>query len=234
MKRITLTIIVSLSLLAPALCRAQGKIYTRKARLEDFPAKTTQVVLSGNPILDASIKEEIASRWRISPYEFCSVSEYKTLKESQGHYFLRMADDGDFTYLIASKGGKEKDTDPMKEGFDIVSCPISGAGDALGSGIVYLPAYIDIVQDFIEQARVSDRVAYSGLKGIVSKGASKSGVVTDAKEAETLFLEGAPGMRIGISIRSADGKSTYRMIVGTDTNKLHYIKKEAVREPQNP
>ena len=37
---------------------AQGRIYTRKARLEDFPSRTTRVVLTGQEVFDAVLKEE--------------------------------------------------------------------------------------------------------------------------------------------------------------------------------
>ena len=41
---------------------AQGKLYTRKARLEDFPARTVKVVTSGSSILESTFREEITSR----------------------------------------------------------------------------------------------------------------------------------------------------------------------------
>lgn len=227
MKRLAFTLFLSLVLFAPMLCNAQGKLYTRKTKLEDFPSKITKVVLSGNPILDTSIKEEIASRWRISPYEFCTVAEYEAQKESTAYYFLKFASDDEFTYLIATKGGKEKDTNAMKEGFDIVACPIAPAGAAPGKEFIYLPAFFDIVQDYIEQARISERVAYTGLKAIA--GGGESGCVTDTEEAQALFLDGAAGRKICIIINGASGKKAYRMVIGTDTHKLHSIRKISVK-----
>ena len=49
----------------------QGKIYTRKMRLADFPTKTTKIVLEGNSFLELTLREEIAVHWRISPFDFC-------------------------------------------------------------------------------------------------------------------------------------------------------------------
>lgn len=228
MKRLAFTLFLSLVLFAPMLCNAQGKLYTRKTKLEDFPSKITKVVLSGNTILDTTIKEEIASRWRISPYEFCTIAEYEAQKESTSYYFLKFASDDEFTYLIATKGGKEKDTNAMKEGFDIVACPIAPAGAAPGKEFIYLPAYFDIIQDYIEKARLSERVAYTGLKAI-AVGGSESAVVSDPEEAEALFLDNAAGRKIVVTITGTSGGKAYRMVIGTDTHKLHSIRKISVK-----
>ena len=71
-------------LLAFLLCTLeafpQGKVYTRKAKLEDFPISTTKVVIDGNSFLGIALREEIALRWRISPYEHCTPQEYEQLK----------------------------------------------------------------------------------------------------------------------------------------------------------
>ena len=45
----------------------EGRVYTRKARLEDFPSRTTRVVLTGGQMFDIVLKEEISSRWMVSP-----------------------------------------------------------------------------------------------------------------------------------------------------------------------
>ena len=66
------------SLLFVLLCQtagAQGKVYTRKARLADFPTRTIKVAGGGSPLLDITFREEISTRWRISPYEFCNAED---------------------------------------------------------------------------------------------------------------------------------------------------------------
>ena len=79
--------------LIPAICSAQAKVYTKKVKLSDFPTKTTKVVLTGNDMLDNPLKNEVARRWHISPYEFCTIAEYDSIKTSPDYYFLRMVDD---------------------------------------------------------------------------------------------------------------------------------------------
>ena len=80
-----LTALLLLSISADAL--AQGRLYTRKAKLEDFPTRTTKVVTSSGSLLDLAFKEEVATRWRISPFEFCTPEElarYSTMKWAEG------------------------------------------------------------------------------------------------------------------------------------------------------
>ena len=46
----------------------QATIHTRTDILKDFTLRTTRVVLSGDELLDQVLQEEVASRWRISPF----------------------------------------------------------------------------------------------------------------------------------------------------------------------
>jgi hypothetical protein len=57
-------------------------------KISDFPQKVTKVVLHGNEFYDAILKEEIALRWRVSPYEFCTMEEFEALKTDSRYYFL--------------------------------------------------------------------------------------------------------------------------------------------------
>ena len=86
---ITLVLTAFLTLPAPASGQAkQAKIQTRKVKLSDFTTKTTKVVLCGGSLFDDALQEEMARRWLVSPYEFCSLAEYEKLKSSPDYYFL--------------------------------------------------------------------------------------------------------------------------------------------------
>ena len=83
---------LTLFLLAATLpAHGQGKMYTRKLRLADFPTKTTKMVLAGKSFLELALREGIAVHWRISPYEFCSPEDYRRLSSSSSYYFLSLA-----------------------------------------------------------------------------------------------------------------------------------------------
>ena len=157
-------------LLLDSVCGwGQAKIYTRKARLADFQTKITKVVLSGNPILDASLKEEISSRWRISPFEFCSMAEYESLKKSDTYYFLLMTagqakgeEEPMVRFLTLEKGGADKG-DNIALRTEVISLPLCPVDGGSGRELVFLPALVKGVQAFTAEAMESEKVAYSGM-----------------------------------------------------------------------
>ena len=59
MRKYFLTLLLAL---LPAALWAQGTIYTKSARLADFPQKTTKIVLSGQQLLDEVLarREDLA------------------------------------------------------------------------------------------------------------------------------------------------------------------------------
>ena len=123
-----------LACLAASVCAAQGRIVTRKHRISDFTSKVTRVVLSGNEIFDLRFQEEISRRWRISPYEFCSRSEYEASKKNTDYYFLvpvngQTKDETApwIACLSLEKGGEPGGSDPMKASLTILTFPYASA-----------------------------------------------------------------------------------------------------------
>ena len=222
--------LIALLVLLPVSLWGQAKIYTRKARLADFQTKTTKVVLSGSPMLDATLTEEVASRWRISPYEFCTVSDYEALKNKTLYYFLRFTSDGVFTYLTLTKGGPKGSADLLKETFDPVSLPIAPAGPLGGRSLLYMPAFVDIVQRYMERAILSDKAAYTGIRAERLPAGRR--ILTQADEADEAFVAGTPGVLCGLVIAPAAGsKGThcYKMLIATDDHRLHYYAKARIK-----
>lgn len=147
----------------------QAQINTKRIKLGDFTQKITKVVLSGHYLRDAALKDEIAARWRISPYEFCTIEEFNNLKGSDQYYFL-LNTKGQFKgenspgilYFTLVKGGEEalKGIDEMLE---VVSIPYAPAEESSGRETIYLPAIIDIIQVYAEDSMDKDITAYGGL-----------------------------------------------------------------------
>ena len=95
MKRISSTLtklicIIAAATIFPAMAGAQAQINTKKVKIGDFTQKTTKVVLNGNPFMDGALKEEVSARWRVSPFEFCTLEEFDKIKTSEDYYFLTM------------------------------------------------------------------------------------------------------------------------------------------------
>ena len=216
--------------LLPALLLAQGTIYTKSARLADFPQKTTKIVLSGQKLLDDALKEEITSRWRISPYEFCDEEEFLSTRALSRYYYLHFVFDDEFTWMQLYKGGPATGN-PLRTAMEVVSVPIASSEEATMEELVFLPAFIDLVQDYLIQALVSDKVSYQGLKGIVNKSKKGKFICNDEKEGRELFIAGAKGTIIPIIVWGTPGgkhRRYWRMRVSTDDHLLYDYRRKKV------
>lgn len=174
-------LIMSLIMLlcVPCVTSAQAKINTKKVRISDLSTRTTKVVLGGNDMRDEALKSEVAARWRISPYEFCTAEEYNSLKESTDYYFLILARSSEKKYqdiltLSLMKGGKYGSPDPQKRPVEVASLPLCSTEFPSGREMIMLPALIDIIQDYASRAMMSDKAGYTGFE-IYSREISHTG-----------------------------------------------------------
>lgn len=166
MKRILIFIAVAL---LPVFAGAQAQINTKKVKIGDFTQKVTKVVLTGNMFYDSSLEDEIVARWRVSPYEFCTLQEFEQIKGSDEYYFL-LTTKGQFKkesepglqFLTLVKGGKKAEggIDDMLE---VVSLPIASAEDPSGRENIFFPAFLDIIQNYALESMERDASAYTGL-----------------------------------------------------------------------
>lgn len=171
MKRILLLIV---SVMVPVIMSAQAQIITKDEKIEDFPEKTTKVVLSGNDFFDAALKEEVRARWNISAFEFCTLTEFQELKSDDSYYFLmpvksrfRRESEPGIEMLTLIKGGEGADKGLSKM-LEIVSMPVRAAKSPSGREFIFLPAMIDIIQEHVVHALERGLNAYSTLAGTSS------------------------------------------------------------------
>ena len=73
------------AVLLPLLASAQAQINTKKVKIADFTEKTTKIVLTGNDFYDIKLRKEITAGWTLSPYEFCTLEEFNSLKTSDNY-----------------------------------------------------------------------------------------------------------------------------------------------------
>ena len=166
MKRLTL--FFALLAVSTALF-AQGKVTTRKHLFADFTDKITKVVMSGNDVLDGTLRQAVVDLWTASAFEFCPMTEYETLKKSDKYYFLVVTagqakgeDAPMVRFLTLEKGGADRgDNIPLRK--EVISLPLAAAQGGSGREITFLPALVKGVQDFALHAIASEKVAYSGM-----------------------------------------------------------------------
>ena len=166
MKR--LIILISLLCVSAALF-AQGKVTTRKHLFADFTDKITKVVMSGNDVLDGALRQEVVDLWTLSPFEFCSMAEYESLKKSDTYYFLLVTagrakgeEEPMVRFLTLEKGGADKG-DNVALRTEVISLPLCPVEGGSGRELVFLPALVKGVQEFTAEAMESEKTAYTGM-----------------------------------------------------------------------
>ncbi len=166
--------ILLVAALVPLMMSGQAQLKTKKAILADFPAKVMKVVLTDDRILNVSMSEAVKDCWHLSPYEFCTLDEFRAMMGSDEYYFLLVVDTKfrkeeapGLKMLTLIKGGKRADKGIDKM-FEVLSLPLCSADDPSGRELVFMPALIDIVQTQVETAMESDLKGYGGF-GLISR-----------------------------------------------------------------
>lgn len=197
MKRI---IVATAALLLSLMAWGQAQIDTKKVKISDFTQKITKVVLTGNMFYDGSLKSEIAAKWHVSPFEFCSMQEYEALKGDDNYYFLltvqgqfRKESEPGLTFLSLVKGGKNA-SEGIDEMLEIVSFPMASAEDPTGREYVFLQAVLDIIQNYALDSMENDINAYTGLPNYTMN-ITKSGDMTIVFSEKDLSGEVTPQVR---------------------------------------
>lgn len=200
MKRL---LIILTGILIPMLASAQAQIETKKVKISDFTQKITKVVLHGNEFYDAILKEEIALRWRISPYEFCTLEEFEELKTNSQYYFL-ITTLGQFKketapgiqFLSLVKGGKgaKKGVGDMLE---VASLPYASVEYPSGRELVFLPALLDIIQNHTVKSMDSDFDGYVGMSRNTKN-------MQQAQQMKIVFFEDEINKEVDRVMRASD------------------------------
>lgn len=257
-------IILIAAVLIPFITGAQAQINTKKVKIEDFTQKITKVVLTGNIFYDSSMEDEIAARWRVSPYEFCSVQEFEQLKGNSEYYFL-LTTKGQFKketepglqFLTLVKGG-EKAEGGIDDMLEIVSLPIASVEDPSGRETVFLPAFLDIIQNYAADSMEKDINAYTGLSNYSLNLVETKGIpvifaqedlsteitdmvkqqtfdemmsVTDEEGADRMMTddkERAAVSYVAVPTEATPGSYCYKMLIDNQTHKLYYFKKHRI------
>jgi len=254
-------VVLSLLALIPANAFGQGQINTKKMKIADITSKTLKVVLTANPFYDELLKDEFAMRWHISPYEFCSLEEFDKMKNSKDHYFFvvtsakfRKENEPGIQFLTIFKGG-EKEARSIEDMYEVVTIPFASADNPSGRETVFLPALLDIMQEYVLAAMESDKDGYAGIPGFVTslKKSKEMDVVManqdmseeirnvnfdeyniipmDEDDCDEYMLSNMNGVLVSYAIAPADpvnGSYCYKLLIDSGTHQLYYFKKHRI------
>lgn len=259
-------LVLIISAMLPLMASAQAQINTKKVKIADFTQKVTKVVLPGNAFYDGAFQEVISSRWRVSPYEFCDLSEFEKLKNSDQYYFMMMTQ-GQFRketepgiqFITLVKGGSDA-AEGIDSMLEVVTVPFAAADFPSGRELVYLPALVDMIQNYAVSSMEKDLSNLGGLSAFASNLSKAdhmsiffaeedlSDEVTD--EAKALMSE--RGMTVtdaGTVDEMTDGRTAgtivsytvapdepvvgsfcYKMLIDTNTHELYYFRKHRINK----
>lgn len=263
-------ILLAVFVLLPFMASAQAQIDTKKVKISDFTQKITKVVLTGNQFQDASLKSEVTAKWTVSPFEFCTLNEFESLRGDDNYYFL-LTTKGQFKkesepglmFLTLVKGGGNS-ADGIDGMLEIVALPYVSAENPSGREMVFLPAFLDIIQNYTLESMDKDVSAYMGLPNY-SLNIAKSGGMTIVFSSGDLSSEITSEMRnafsdmnvlllpeedadeylspsrtntlvsyVAVPSNPKPGSYCYKMLIDPHTNTLYYFRRHKISKSVGP
>lgn len=251
MKRILLATVVLLSGIN-LFAQAQMQITSRKEKLSDFVTKTTEIVLTGDDVIDQSLMEGFRASWNISAVEFISFEEFSKMKDKSKYYFVistknkfKKEDTPGIMSFSVVKGGTSDKIDDMLE---VTTLPICAADEPSGREIVFMPAMISILQ-----RKVSEEV-YGGTTWFIQGKLPKNATVVIAKEdlsdeqsilpmaaknlefctedeADDAFIAGEEGVFVGYVVAPSNpskGSVCFKFLIDSRTHEIRWHSKHKI------
>lgn len=238
----------------------------------DIPARMTKVVIAGdNSMTDLLFRNAVEESWDISPFEFCSYEEFERIKTDTNYYFLmridkmHRKDNGTpaMEYISYMKGNEKagKDMEGMPE---LIALPLFPEDDGSDRIFSYLPAYMHIMQNYIQ--KIVDGKIYPSKNGKLHVGIPDRSRVASIlfsnedmaynppmQEFERMFrgkarfvlqdqidnaLENAASRTL-VSLIVAPGSDSkgafcYKMLISADSYELFYFKRHRITEKKGP
>ena len=261
-------LIILIAAIMPLLAAGQAQITTKKVKISDFTSKITKVVLTGNDFYDAALQEEVKARWRVSPYEFCTFEEFENLRNDSNYYFLlttnamfKKESEPGLDVLTLVKGGTGATINSMLE---IVYLPFASTEEPSGRELVFLPVFLDIIQDHTLNSMDKDISGYMGLSNYtlnLGKAANMTIVfseddlsneingqfrdlnfdsdmlIMDEDDADEYITGNASNALVSYIVTPTDaqpGSYCYKMLINAQTHELYYFRRHKISKKFGP
>ena len=261
-------LIILIAAIMPLLAAGQAQITTKKVKISDFTSKITKVVLTGSDFYDAALQEEVKARWRVSPYEFCTFEEFENLRNDSNYYFLlttnamfKKESEPGLDVLTLVKGGTGATINSMLE---IVYLPFASTEEPSGRELVFLPVFLDIIQDHTLNSMDKDISGYMGLSNYtlnLGKAANMTIVfseddlsneingqfrdlnfdsdmlIMDEDDADEYITGNASNALVSYIVTPTDAQSgsyCYKMLINAQTHELYYFRRHKISKKFGP
>lgn len=249
-----------------------NKVDSGREYYGDIPARMTKVVITGdNSMTDLLFRNAVEENWDISPFEFCSYEEFDRIKTDTNYYFLMRVDklhrknnDMPAMEFVCFLKGNEKAEKDISEMPELISLPLFPEDDGSDRIFSYLPAYMHIMQNYIQNI-VDGRiyparngklhVSIPDRSGINSILFNKEDMAYNApmQEFERMFRGKAQLVlqeKIDKAIKDGTGKTLvslvvapdsnskgsycYKMLISADTYGLYYYNRHKITDKKGP
>ena len=230
----------------------------------DIPARMTKVVIAGdNSMTDLIFKDAVEQSWNISPFEFCETDTnyYFLLRVDKMH---RTVNDPSMEFVCFLKGNEKASGDNIAAMPELIALPLFPEDDNSDRIYSYLPAYMNIIQNYIQ--KIVDGRIYPSKRGTVyvgTPGKSRDTKVLFRKddlaympamqEFEKMFRgkassvtqdeidhameSAAPSTIVSLVVAPAEISNRafcYKMLITADTYELVYFKKHRLTAKNGP
>ena len=231
-------IILTLAMLA--ICTAasaQAQITTKKEKVSDFMVRTMKVALTGNDFIDIPFKEAVKNTWTLSPFEFCTIDDFKKMMGREDLYFLvptkvkYKTETRPGTMALTLYKGRSGAKDPGKlvDVVDIlqsyISKSLASRFSPISSSVRKMPSGCRV---HFAESEVSPAISPETAGKLRQKGA----LIEKDEVADSIFIEGEAGTAVSYLISPAfpeKGSVCWKMIINSRTHELHYMKKEVLK-----
>lgn len=230
----------------------------------DLPARVTKVVLAeDNSMADLILKNAIEKGWNISPFEFCDYEEFERLKCDTNYYFLLRIDvepqkgrGVDMEFITYVKGSA-KASEGIEKMPELISLPMFDKDDQDGRVFTYMPAYVNIIQNYIQ--KIADGKIYPGLRFSIKTNKVENATdykilfckedlaydytvkrydmfdghseVVASEVVENAMADGTAGTLVSLVVAPSEpvkGAYCYKMLISADTYELYYYDRHKI------
>ena len=242
---------------------AQKRVVPTAEQIARVERTITNVVLTGeNMLFDAALRSAVEKFWTITPVEFITNNEFNQHIDDANRLFLLIVDgkfkkdktQSNYTFLNLLMGGATK----IEELSDFILLPLACSEDGEDRAILFMNAYVNIVQQHLKmlqekprQARAELDTYNSGIdklsgRRIIMQRADVAYEVTDGEivelfnnslsfvtdlEMEHAVNTNAENMVAAISLfpnTDAKGGYCYNLLIACDTHELLYYKRHKI------
>ncbi|MCI1779147.1 MAG: hypothetical protein LKI53_04230 [Bacteroidales bacterium] len=162
--------VFSIIILLAFSLRAEAQINLGKSAraVSGISDRTLMVVDDNDPLVTSALRNAIKRKWNVSPFKFCTKSEFQREKGDTSLFFLTVIkekfrnEEAGMEYLSLLKGGPEdvKDVNGM---YEVCSLPLKAGEEEEDYILPFIEAYVKTMQKYVRKIQTDKIAAKLGI-----------------------------------------------------------------------